>query len=214
MVSSACEVLKNEPERFVDYILSNPSVRSKIVDETSFGNALESSLKSDPTLSNLVAEMKRKGEKIEMCGKGIYDMPSIQKIVQGNVAKKKTQLRRKLKREQPKLKGKAFNQELEKRLNRSVKRTGRRKLKQVTISDALKPIKVKKYFRDGKEVARYRKTSIRKLTREEKILISNAVKKNKSVSKTIQDYYDSGFRFRSDESIRKHYYRMRSLKRK
>ena len=209
MVSSACDVLLREPERFVGYILSDPKVRNKIVDEDSVVQAVRTSFKSDPTLANMVQEIDRKGDDLKNCLAGVLSSPEIQKLIQGNVKNREKQIKAKLRKAQPSLKGKALTKEVNKRLKQSISgsKAQVKKLKQVTIAQSLKPVRVKGYTRQGKPVTAYRKTKSRALTKAEEMLIRNNL--SKKPSEVVDIYLKSGLTFRTPESVRKHYFRMK-----
>lgn len=208
MPTEYCDILLTEPDRFIDYILADSRARTKIVDIESFAKIFGQVLESDDQLIFLRKKLQQKGESLEMCGKNIFNHARIQRIVKGNVGLKEKQIRARVKKQKPKLKGKALEKEVQRRLNISIKSTGRKKLKQITIDESLQPVRVDKYERKGVSIKSHRKTAHRPLTRQEKMLITNGIKKGKSASQVIQNYYDSGLKFRSKESIRKHYYRV------
>lgn len=212
MVSSACEILSKEPTRFLGYIFSDPRVRKKIVDKKSFANALEQVLNSDSSLKNIVTEIKKHGEDIEMCGEDIFDMPDIQELIKRNRRNKLYSIRRLVKKQHPKWDRKALSKEAQRRLKISITASSRavRQLKQVTITDATHPVKVKGYKRGAQTIHSHRKMKYRRLTAQEKMLIENAIIKGKTPSQIRKDFISSGLPYRSNVSIKRHYQRIKN----
>ena len=209
MVSSACDTLLGEPDRFIDYIVSDSRLRSKIYDDESFIKALEASLRSDPTLKNIADTIRSEKESFEICGASILKDRRIQNIIEGNIDKKTKDIKKKIRRDKPQLKGRAFNREVNRRLKISIGVSKKKKLKQISIEEATRPVRVTLYERAGKEIGKHRRTAPRTLTKQETMLIRNAVRKKKMPNQVINDYYNSGLKFRTRESIRKHYYRIK-----
>lgn len=210
MVSSACDVLLTEPDRFTGYLLSDPEIRKKVYNKKTLEEVARRVFKSDPTLNNIIRQIDSSGDDLKMCLDGVFQSPEIQKIVQDNIKQKKTELRRRIKKQRPSLKGKKLQKELDRRLKISIATTEQqtKKVKQVTIADALQPVRVKSYTRQGKAVKGYRRTKSRELTTAEQTLIRNNKRIGKTPSEVVQIYLKSGLKFRSPESIRKHYYRI------
>lgn len=211
MVTSACEILIDEPQRFLDYIFSDPNLRSQIVDKKSFIEALEKTLKSDPSLTNIAETIKKAGESFEVCGQNIFLQNSIQNLIKDNVDKRRDKIEKRVKKERPKLRGKKLEAEIERRLKISIATQSRKvkQTKQVTIDQALKPIKVGDYRRGGQTIKSYRKTKYRNLNTQEKMLIENAIKKNKNPQEVVRLFRESGLPFRTKTSIKRHYYRQK-----
>jgi len=209
MVESACDVLLSEPERFTGYLLSDPEVRKKVYDKKSLIEVVRRVFRSDPTLNNIIKSIDSSADDLGMCLDNVFQSQEIQRIVQTNIKQKKTELTRRVKRQRPALKGKALQKEIDRRLKISISttKTQTKRVKQVTIKDALQPVRVGAYQRQGKTVKGYRRSKSRELTKAEKLLIKNNL--NKTPNEVVQIYLKSGLTFRSTESIRKHYYRMK-----
>jgi hypothetical protein len=79
----------------------------------------------------------------------------------------------------------------------------------VTINQALRPVEVSDYVRQGQTVKGVSRTKPRQLSSQERMLIENFARKGKGASKTIKEYYASGLSYRSPESIKKHYLRIK-----
>lgn len=217
MVSSACDVLLAEPERFINYILVDKKLREKIIDKKSFINVLEKVLNEDTILSNIVKEIKRRGESLEICAENIYNLKEIQTLIKENLKNKETEIKKRIKKEKPNITKSELLKEVNRRMSIyiSTSKTNIKKIKQVTLTDALKPIKVKGYFRKGKKVSGYRKTKNKSLTTQERMLLENAIKKGKKPREVIKEYLQAGIGYRTKISLRKHYYRLlRDMKRK
>lgn len=186
-------------------------MRSKIIDKSSFAEALEKALRSDPTLVNIVQTIKGSGESLEMCGANIFDQKEIQGLIESNLKSKKKEFRTRIKTKYPSWKRKQINKELDRRIKifigtqaRKVKET-----KQVTIAEATQPVRVTGYERAGVKVKGHRKTSYRRLSTQEEMLIVNSLKRGKTPKETVKGYYDAGLPFRTETSIRRHYYRFK-----
>lgn len=212
MVSSACDVLLTEPDRFIDYIVSNPKLRKQIVNEETFGEALEVALKSDPTLAYIPEQIKKKGESFSDCGKNIFNMSSIKKLVNQNISSRRTEMKRRVRKQKPNLSKNAFNKEVERRLRISIGQTKPKRLKQITIDEATKPVRVKSYVRNGIKVKGKRRTKPRPLVEAEKRWMLKWINKGLLPQQIIDKYYLSGYDFRTKESIRKYYYRLKNKK--
>lgn len=211
MVSSACDVLLQEPTRFLDYILSDQKLREKIVDQKSFNEVMEKAFQSDPTLANIIATLKRSGESLEICGVNIYNDKSIQDVVNANVQKRQNEIEKRVKQQKPALRGRALQKEVDRRLKISISGQAKKvqqTTRQVTIEQSLKPVNVKEYKRGSATVKNYRKSKYRKLNRQEKILIENAVKRGLTPAETVKMFLESGLpEYRTKTSIKRHYYR-------
>jgi len=208
-MTSACEVLDQEPERFLDYIFSDPRLRKQIVDDDSFEAVLRKVLENDPTLKNIVTTIDGAGENLVICGGNILQDQSIQNIIKRNKVNRRARIRRKVKKQHPSYTRRQLTKEINKRLKISISGAKHKvkQTKQVTIGASLQPVRVKTYDRKGKVIGAYRKTSHRKLTRAEQMLIKNNLRL--PPSQVVKKYYDSGLTFRSETSIKRHYYRMK-----
>jgi len=213
MVSSGCLVLEDEPQRFIDYILADPRMREKIVDERSFVAVLDKVLKSDSSLTNIPTEITKQGESLEICGKNIFNDQSIQSIVKRNKGKKRKEISKRVKIDHPTATRRQHIKETTRRLNIFITGTVNKvtQTKQVTINQALRPVKVKEYKRGGQSVEGYTKTKYKTLTQQEKMLMENAIRKGKKPSEVQQDYLQAGLGFRSPTSIKRHYYRLKGM---
>lgn len=208
-MTSACEILDQEPERFLDYILADANLRKQIVDDKSFEEVLRRVLESDPTLKNIVNVIDGVGESLEVCGRNILLDNNIQELIRRNTVNRRARIRRKVKKQHPSYTRGQLTKEINKRLKISISGAKHKvkQTKQVTISKSLQPVRVGSYDRKGKVIGAYRKTTHRKLTRAEKMLIKNNIKL--PPSEVVKKYYDSGLTFRSETSIKRHYYRMK-----
>ena len=211
MTSSACSVLIDEPTRFIDYVFSDPKLRKQIVDKKSFAEVLERALRSDPTLVNIVETIKGSGESFEVCGANIFQQKDITDLVNQNLKTKKTEFRKRIRKQHPEWKRGQMKKELERRVKIFVATQSKKvgKTKQVTIQQATQPVRVTGYERAGKTIHSHRKTKYRALIKPEKDLITAHIKKGKTPSETAKAYYDSGLTFRTETSIKRHYYRMK-----
>jgi hypothetical protein len=210
-MSSACEVLRDESQRFVDYIFADARLRSKIVDKRSFADALDKVLKSDPSLAEISAEISRKGESLEVCGQDIFNDPAIQDIIKKNVVSKKREISRKVKIERPSLTRIERLKETNRRLKIFITSSSARirQTKQVSIQQALQPVKVKGYEREGKIIHSHQRTEYTPLNTQEKMLMENAIRKGKSLSDLQSDYIQARLGFRTKTSLKRHYYRLK-----
>ncbi len=199
----------DEPRRFAVYILADPRIRHSIYDKKSFILALKKILATDSSLKNILAEMKSKGETLSICGKDIFDSSDIQNLIRRNTKAKKKELRTRIKKQRPTLKGGALTREVNRRFKIAVgvSEAKVKKIKQVTLAQALRPVKIGDYIRTGKTVKGYSRAERRDLTKAEKMLIENNI--NKNPKDIIKIYYDSGLTFRSKTSLRRHIYRTR-----
>ena len=207
-MTSACEVLNDEPERFVSYILADPNLRSKIVDKKSFGIALDKALRSDSSLKNIAETIHKAGEDIEVCGGAIFDNPEIQNIIEKNSKTRLRFFRKRVREQHPHYGRRRVNKEAHRRLKISIgiqRSSLLRSTRQVTIDEALRPIKIK-YVSKGKKIE-YSKAKPRKLTMAQEMLITNNI--HKSVKDVVKLYYDAGLSFRSATSIKRHYQNIR-----
>lgn len=211
MVTSACEVLETESRRFLDYVLVNPKLRQNIVDKETFFDALEKALRSDPSLSNIVDTIKGHGESLEMCGGGVYEQPAVQDLLKRNSKNKKASIRRKVKIDHPMLKGKELTKEVDRRYKifASTSKQKIKQVRQVSIDEAMKPLRVGSYERQGKVVQNYRKQKAKSLTMQERMLIENNIKKGRTPTETFYEYTQSGLGSRTQISIKRHYYRIK-----
>lgn len=207
MVSSACEILASEPKRFINYLFSDPKLRKSIVDQKTFVKALRTVLQSDPSLKEIIKEIDLKKEKLEVCGKDIFDSGEIQGIIRENIGRKKRGLQRKVLKKYPTWTRTQRKKEVERRLKISVAVTKVPEPKQVTIQEALRPVKVDNYTRKGKRVSGYKRTKARDLTDIERRLIRSNI--GKPVKEVMKIYYGTGQEYRSPESIKKHYFRIK-----
>jgi len=209
MTSSGCQILDQEPSRYIGYILNDKRLRAKIYDKESLTKIVRQVFKSDPSLNEIIKDIDKKGVDLSTCLDGMFNTIDIQKIIETNTKQKETEIKQRLKIQRPSLKGKSLKKEISKRLKQSigVSKAQVTKTKQVTIQDALRPITVKEYKRKTKTVKRYSKTKHRGLTRAEEMLIKNNIRKRPS--EVVQIYFKSGLRFRTAESVKKHYYRMK-----
>lgn len=208
--SSGCLELNQEPERFPPYIIYDKKARENVLDEDSFYKVFEKVLRSDPTLRNIVDEIKSTGNSFRDCAKAVFDTKDIQDLIKKNIQRKRAQVRKKLKQDRPKLRGKAYKKELERRVAIAIGVTKVRPPKQITLPQVFKPIHVK-YTSKGKTV-QYRKSKHRSLSSSEKMLIKNNIRKNPR--EIIQIYRDAGLKYRTDESLRKHIWRIKSKKKR
>jgi len=212
MVTSACQVLIDEPERFLDYLLSDPNMRNKIVDDKSFIEVATRVFKSDPTLANILATINRSGESLEICGKNILNEKAIQDIINNNQTKRRVTIEQRVRRQRPKLKGKQLTKEIDRRLKISISGQAgkiRQSTTQVTIEQSLKPVAVGGYVRNGKTIKPYRKSKYKKLNKQEEMLLDNAIKRGKSLSDVYKVYLESGLGegFRTKTSLKRQYER-------
>lgn len=210
-MTSACEVLSQQPERFINYVISDNKLRSQIVDEDSFGAVLEKALKSDKSLENIAHTIKNNGESFSVCGIEIYNDEIIQDIKNENISKRRKRIRKRVKVERPELSGRKLKKEIQRRLNISIggQASKVKKTKQITIQEATKPVTVSSYTRDGTRVEEHIKSKYRSLNKQEEMLIKNQIKRGKKPKEVIKKYYDAGLDFRTETSIRSHYYRIR-----
>jgi hypothetical protein len=215
MMSSACDILSEESRRFVDYVLVNPKLRNNIVDKATFFDALEKALRSDPSLVNIADTIRKSGESFEVCGSGIYDQPAIQDLLKRNSRSKKADIRKKVKADHPTLKGRELTKEVDRRYKifASTSQQKIKQVRQVSLDEALKPLKVGSYERQGKFVQNYRKQKAKSLTMQERMLIENAIKKGTPPSQVYRDYVQSGLGYRTQISIKRHYYRIKQKER-
>jgi hypothetical protein len=212
MVSSACDVLLSEPTRFLDYLLTDEKMREKIVDKKSFVAVLEKVLKADPTLSNLPVEISRKGESLELCGQNIFNETAVQNIIKRNVTSKRREFTKRVKQDRPTLTRTQVKKEVDRRVNIYISGSEKKvaQTKQVTLSEAMHPVRVKEYKRKGKVISGYRKTKYKPLTMQEKMLLENGIKKGKKPQDIANDYLQAGLGYRTSTSIKRHYYRVKS----
>lgn len=210
-MSSACEVLQDEPDRFLDFMLSNRKLRTQIYDEQSFEQALTKTLLSDPSLSEIVSQIKGSGESVGICGQIIFNSDTIQNMIKNNLKSKKDEIKKRISKQKPSLKGKQLKKEIDRRLNISigVSKSISIKSKQLSINDAVRPIKVSQYQRQGQLVKKSTRRKPRALLREEKDFFINSIKSGKLPSQTYNEYFNAGFQFRSKPSIRTYYYRIK-----
>lgn len=207
-MTSACEVLSQQPDRFLDYVLGNVKLRRQIVDDESFAEVLRRVLNSDPSLKNIVTEIDGAGERLEICGKDIFNDPNIQSILQNNIKNRRTRIRKRVKAQYPSYTRTELTKEINRRLKISVSGTKHKvkRTKQITIQQSLHPINVK-YRTSGGKVVKYSRTKPRKLTKPERLLIKSNIKL--PPSEVVKKYYESGLPFRSEESIKNYYRRMK-----
>lgn len=212
-MTSACDVLLNEPTRFLDYILTDAKMREKIVDKKSFVAVLDKVLRADPTLNNIPVEISRKGESLEICGQNIFDEPAIQDIIKRNVTKKKREFSKKVSKQNPTWTRKQKLKETNRRLSIFITGTEQKvkQTKQVTLSEAMHPIRVKEYKRGTQSVSGYRKTKYKSLTMQEQMLLENGIKKGKKPTEIVRDYLQAGLGYRTATSIKRHFYRLKSI---
>lgn len=210
-MSSACLVLQDEAQRFVDYIFADARLRSKIVDKRSFADALEKVLKSDTSLSEIPAKINKSGESIEICGQNIFENSAIQNIIKRNVASKKREFGRKVRIERPSLSRIERLKETNRRLKIFISSSSARirQTRQVSIQQALQPVKVKGYEREGKVIHSHQRTEYTPLNTQEKMLMENAIRKGKSLSQLQSDYIQARMGFRTKTSLKRHYYRLK-----
>jgi hypothetical protein len=211
MAGSGCEILRSEPDRFINYLFADPKLRKQIVDKKSFGVALEKALMSDTSLANIVEDIRKINGSFEVCGELIFEKKEIQDLIDSNIKFKTKEFRERIKKQHPRWKRARVKKELERRINIFIgtQSSKIKQSKQITIQEATRPVKVTEYTRAGKEIKKYSKTAYRKLTKQERDLISNAVKRGKSPKDTAQRYFDAGFEFRTETSIKRHYYRIK-----
>lgn len=210
-MSSACDEFIDEPERFVIYLLADKRVLKSIVDEKTFIIALEKALASDSSLGNIVSQIKSKGESLSDCFKPVFDTKEVQDIINRNLKDRKKDIRKRVKKQRPSLKGKALNKEIDRRLKISIGITRKRlpDLVKVDIKQSFKEIKVQGYTtKTGVTVKDYKKTKPKRLTKPQEQLIINNIKKGKSI-KEITEIYQRTMDFRTNESIKKHIIRTR-----
>jgi len=212
IVSSACDILLSEPQRFVDYLFADQRLRSKIVDKRSFVDALEKALNSDTSLRNIPIEIHRKGESIEICGENIFNHNAIQDIIKRNIASKRKEISGRVKKKYPSWTRTEKLKETNRRLNIFISTASQKvkETKQVTLTEAFSPVKVGEYKRGSQTVSSYRKTKSKHLTTQEEMLIENAVRKGKMPADVVTDYLQAGLGYRTKTSIRRHYYRIRN----
>lgn len=201
----------DEPRRFIDYIFADPKLRKQIIDNKSFAEALEKALRSDPTLVNIVDTIKGSGETMEVCGDNIFNLKEITDLVKSNLKSKTKEFRQRIKTQHPTWKRGQVRKELDRRVKIYVATQSRKvaQTKQVTIQEATQPVRVGSYQRAGKTITAHRKTKYRPLSKQEKMLITNSIKKGKTPTETAKGYYDAGLTFRTETSIKRHYYRMK-----
>lgn len=209
MTSSGCEVLDEYPSRYIGYILNDKRLRAKIYDMDSLVKVVRQVFKSDQSLSEIIKDIDKKGIDLSVCLDTMFNTIDIQKLIETNTKQKETEIKQRVKRDKPSLRGRALSKEIQKRLKQSigVSKAQVKKTKQVTIQDALRPITVKEYKRKRKVVKKYSKTKHRPLTKAEEMLINNNIRKRPS--EVVQIYLKSGLRFRTAESVKKHYYRIK-----
>ena len=211
-MTSSCEVLHDNPYRFLHYVFADPRLRKGIVDKKSFAQALEKALRSDSSLKNIADEITGSGESMELCGTEIFEIPDIQELVNSNLKEKTKLFRGRIKNQYPNWKRGQIKKELDRRLKILIgTQAGRmeRSKQIVSISKATVPIKVEDYYRDGKLIEGYRKTEQRKLNIPQEKLIVNSIKRGKTPKETVKSYYDSGLEFRSEASITGYYWRLK-----
>lgn len=207
-MGSACDVLRDNPRRFIDYVMSNQKVRNDIVDEESMRTALETVLKSDPSLTNILKGLAKDGDSLEKCSVKITQHEDIKSLTNRNIRSRRKEIRKRVRRDRPALKGKEFRKEVKRRLNISIGvRKSKVKTIQLTIDQAKKPVKIRSYSRRGKTVKRYSRSESRDFTKAETDLLKNNIHKTPSV--IIKKYYDAGLTFRTKTSLRRKIYRLR-----
>ena len=209
MPSEYCYILLDEPDRFVRYFLADSRVRNKVYDKGSFARLFNQVLKSDPELTFLSTKLEELGESLEICGENIYNNKNIQELIKKNNQQLRQRIRTKVKKDRPELKGVALQKEIDRRIKIAIGVTGHRPLKQVNITQVLKPITVKYYHPRFKKYIKYSKSKPQPLTEPEKNMIRAYRKKGKSVSEFIQAYYAQNLGSRTETSLRKHYYRLK-----
>jgi len=207
--SSACEDLQQESGRFTIYVFADTRLKNSVHDKDSFVKAISTAFNSDPTMRNLLDDIKRKGDNPDDCLEDIFQTKEIQDLVAKNRKGKEKEMRARVRTEHPALRGKGFTKEVMRRVNISfgVQKARQSQLKQVTIDDALKPIHVRFTNKQGKVVT-YRKSVYKPLSTQEENLIVNNLKRGKTPTQVI-DIYQQTMSFRSKTSIKRHYWRLK-----
>jgi hypothetical protein len=209
MTTSACDELIAEPERFVEYVFSDPRLKDKIFDDESFLIALKKAFKSDASLSEMVREIESKGESFDDCAKGVLGNSEIQRFIGKRRAKRRRLFRKRVKAQRPSITRKELTKEINRRIkiSESLRKRNFRKLpaRQVSIKESLQTVTVKRKVA-GRIVVSKRQKS-RPLSKAEEDLIKNNIKK--SPSEIIRRHRANGFGYRSASSITSHYYRLK-----
>lgn len=208
-MSSACEILAQEPERFIDYILDDRKLKQRVLDKDSFVAVLTRVMDSDPSLKNIAETIKSSGESLEICGFEIFENERIQDLIAGNTKKELKKFRKRTRRDHPRWGRKRVEREAQRRLKISAGvRKNLTETKEIVEKErGTKPIFVS-YKADGKTI-RYRKSKPKKLTKPERDLITNYVKRGKSYKDAIKAYNKSNLGFRTNTSLKRHYYRIK-----
>lgn len=209
MASSACDDLQQEAGRFTIYVFADNRLKNSVHDKDSFVKAISTAFNSDPTMRNLLDDIKRKGDNPDICLEEIFQTKEIQDLVAKNRQNTEKEMRKRVRKDHPAYKGKKFTNEVNRRVNISfgVMKARQSQLKQVTIEDALKPIHVQFTNKQGKVIT-YRKAVYKPLSTQEENLIVNNIKRGKTPTQVI-DIYQQTMSFRSKTSIKRHYWRLK-----
>jgi len=205
-MGSGCNILLEEPERFGDYLLADKRFRDNIFSEESVVDAMENLLRTDPSLRNIIDDIRKSGDDIHDCLSGVLQSRTVLGLIERNVKKKKKEIRQRVKDSGKYTTRTSINKEVERRLKISLSRI-KFNVKKPDISLGQKQVRVGKYTRQGTLVDRYSKTKSRPLSAIEERLIKSNLKK--PVKEVIDIYMSSGLPFRTPTSIRRHYYRMK-----
>lgn len=207
-MGSGCDILLGEPERFVDYILADKKLRTRLLDENMIIEASEQVMSKDPSLSNVLQDIKSKGDDLRSCLANVINDPNVQRLLEANKKKKEKVLRKRV-RQNPKYRTRTqVNKEVQRRLKISIARTKLLKKGKIDISTAKKQINVTPYKRGQQKISKFSKTKSRALTKVEERLIRNNIKKKPK--DIVSLYLSSGLPYRTPTSIRKHYYRIKN----
>lgn len=194
------------------YILNSQKLRSSVYNEQSFTEVVKQVFASDPSLSNMLSQMGRSGDDVTGCLSNIYNSSSIQSLIRRNISTKTQELRQRVKSQHPYYDASAVRKEVARRLKISVgiRETSVKRVKQVTIAEAVKPVGVGGYTKGSKTIGRYRRSAPRPLTLKEKMFIENRLVM--TPKELVKEYYDSGLKFRSESSIKTYQSRLRKSK--
>jgi hypothetical protein len=210
-MSSACDAMSTDPDRFGDYLLANPQLRQGITNEETFERALRSVLTSDSTLTPMLTEINKKGEDLMNCAGNILASNKIQDLMKKNSGRLLKDFRKNVRVSHPTWKRTQVSKEAERRFKISQSLVSKQKaVIQTTIEEAKRPIRVE-YMRAGKKI-RYWKGKPREFDTdglERKLIRSNL---DKPPSEIVRIYYASGLPYRSAQSIKKFAQRMKKKK--
>lgn len=211
--NSACQILHDDPNRFVGYIIADKQLRRQIYNKKSMEEVARRVFKTDDGLNNIVQHIDESGLDLDNCLNKVFESSEITTLIKSNTKSLRNDIKKKTKKKRPELRGWDLRREIDKKLKRTIgSKTSRIKtVKQVTLKEALKPVVVEDYVRKGKDVIGYRRAEAKSLTFMEKRFIQNRL--NLPAKKVIQEYKTKGiaqgYTVRTKEAIRKHYYRLK-----